>query len=180
MVRHPQMGVAMFGFKRRRITAAVTQAMRPYVMIFQPDGPPPGFWEDEYVLGFFSSAIGLLAKLTSGTHASGSVLGYVLMDTLSTLSGVRASHIIQRVNGLLAAPTADYFAGVDAADKVFAEAYGLRAREHDPDVIQARKDAERITADSFGTEMKPAALLTKRLFYDVVVQRLVARHSQGG
>jgi hypothetical protein len=108
----------MFGSNRRKATAHTIEAVRPLIGIYQRhNGTPQGFWEDEFVLGFFGFMIGFHGSVTSGRNLSQEDKGYVLADVFTAISNLNGHAIAKNFLRLstLEQKSQDFETGADYA-----------------------------------------------------------------
>lgn len=92
----------VFGGFRKKITSQTIEMVRqPYAIFQHAHGIPPGFWQDEFVLGFFGMMIGLASQALSQGRLSQTDKGYLLQDTFSALSNMNGAEITRRFKELI-------------------------------------------------------------------------------
>src|SRR5215203_2158194 len=83
----PPYGAKSVRLKRRRAIKTAVEALRPLIGAIQHHhGLPVGFWNDPYIVGFFTAMAGQYAKLSTKGRITGSDLGFALATTLTALS----------------------------------------------------------------------------------------------
>ena len=106
----------MFGLKRRKALAAISENVRPLVTITQHNlGLPADFWTDSFVLGFFGTLISHHAKLATRGKLTGEDFGYVLQDGFANISGMNGVELMRRYSELAQANDPDFDKGADNA-----------------------------------------------------------------
>jgi len=171
---------AMLKFERRQIAANVQQGVAPYVNAFESryGALPPGYWEDEYVLGFLPALTGLFATAITRNKISEADRLLVVEDCLNELSRGAGPAIMQQVKRLTLTQPEGFVKAAQAAGKLMAFTVG-QCPSDDPDLIQAKLDAQQTRGgaaapDAASEFADTARALVNRLFYDVVNQRLMA------
>ena len=91
----------MFGRFRKKVTRQTIEMVKQPYAIFQSFyGIPPGFWQDEFVLGFFGVMIGLVSELRGQGRLSQLDKGHLLQETFSSLSNMNGIAIARRFSDL--------------------------------------------------------------------------------
>ena len=86
---------------RLKATKHTIEACRPLVGIIQDHyGLPYGFWDNEFVLGFFQFMIGFHLTNTSGQRLSAEDKGIAQFDTFTTLSSRNGNSLAMRCHAL--------------------------------------------------------------------------------
>lgn len=172
----------MFGFRRRKIVRAVVPFVRSnYVSAFDTLHVP-GFWDDDYVLGFLSGTIAFLVvhiQTEALIRPQDSQLQRILFDAMHELCG-RENMERGKFHSLASQPTVEFLAGMAAADKVHSIVkFGDEDFKNDPDVVLAREEAirsmpKRLDGESSqALSTRTAGLLSRHLFFENVTGRLM-------
>lgn len=91
----------MFGRGRRLATQHTIDAIRPILGAYpNVHGLPPGFWQDDFVIGFIGFLIGFHVDVTSGQKLSTTDKGYLLADVFTALSNINGVEIRSRYTQL--------------------------------------------------------------------------------
>ncbi|MGO4908788.1 hypothetical protein ACEN2J_10715 [Pseudorhodobacter sp. W20_MBD10_FR17] len=87
----------MFGGHRKKVTQQTINMVRqPYAVLQNSYGIPPGFWDDEFVLGFFGVMSGLLLRFLGEGRLNQADSGRILQDTFSALSNMNGAEMAVR------------------------------------------------------------------------------------
>jgi hypothetical protein len=106
----------MFGSRRRKAVRAAVDNIRPIIGIIQYNyGIPSGFWQDEYLLGFFGFLIGFHLQRAAGGVLSQTDKGQGLADAFTELSNINGAAIARHFTTLALAETEDFTRGSDNA-----------------------------------------------------------------
>jgi len=132
----------LFGTKKRKAAQAAFEFIRPLIGAFQHSyGIPPGFWVDDFVLGFTGCLIGWVTKAT-GLNLSSEEKGYVIADTFTALSNENGAALARRFTELSFKPTSDFDLGADNATLVFGYfSHSLKDESDIPKVSMAKSMA---------------------------------------
>ena len=91
----------MLGRFRKKVTRQTIEMVRqPYALFQSNYGIPDGFWQDEFVLGFFGVMIGVLSKLIGEGRLNQMDKGHLLQDTFSSLSNMNGAAIARHFSDL--------------------------------------------------------------------------------
>ena len=87
----------MFGGLRKRVTNETIAATRQLVSSFQlAHGIPRGFWQDDFIVGYFGNTIGVYSRMCSGDRLSQTEKGYLLCEVFEAISNSNGSAIVRR------------------------------------------------------------------------------------
>lgn len=162
----------MFGRSRKKITKQIIDMVRqPYAVLQANYGIPPGFWQDEFVLGFFGVMIGVLSKLIGEDRLSQADKGYLLQDTFSSLSNMNGVAIARRFSDLAheSPQNEDFVRGADNGEIVTLMFLG-KVSDTGRDIVErAKKQAveQGMPRDIYAIQM----ILYRELFVDPIVDR---------
>ena len=162
----------MFGGFRKKITKQIIDMVRQPYAVFQSNyGIPPGFWQDEFVLGFFGVMVGVLSKLLGENRLSQADRGYILQDTFSNLSNMNGAAIANQFSDLAHEnpQNKDFVRGADSGEIVTLMFLG-KVSDTGRDIVErAKKEAE-----EQGTPRDISAIqmiLWRELFVNPLVDR---------
>jgi hypothetical protein len=161
----------MFGNKRKKAANFVIGRLRPLLGHLQMSrGMPQGFWQDEFVLGFFHFTIGFQAA-QSGIRLTQIDRGMILPEIYSALSNINGHKIARHATDLaMEYPMPhDFKLGVDYAE-ICALATVGKGVEHGRQFIETAKTAAAAQGQSRDTGLV-AAHLYSMLFYDEIGAR---------
>ncbi len=162
----------MFGSFRKKVTEQTIGMVRqPYAIFQQNYGIPPGFWQDEFVIGFFGMMIGLVSQALSQGRLSQTDKGYLLSDTFGALSNLNGAEITRRFSELVykQPQSAAFKLGGDNGEIVTLAFFG-KATEASRDVVEeAKREAERQGNPRNAAAV--ATLLAMKLFVSPLVER---------
>jgi hypothetical protein len=110
----------MFGSKRRKLVDKVYHSVLPYVAAVEQSigGMPPGFWEDPFVIGFFTFQVGLTLKLAGGDQLSPEEKGLATCEILGALSHTSGVQITRSMTHLALSKDTQSGRGADVAQLV--------------------------------------------------------------
>jgi len=161
--------VTLFGGFRKKVTQQTIEMVRqPYAVFQNSYGVPPGFWQDEFVLGFFGVMIGLVSHVASQGRLSQSDKGYLLQDTFGALSNMNGAAITRRFSELVyQQPQSDAFKlGGDNGEIVTWAFFGKAT----PTGMEAVEDAKREAAAQ-SAPGAVATILAMKLFVAPLAER---------
>ena len=91
----------MLGRFRKKVTKQIIEMARGPLAVFQSNcGIPVGFWQDEFVLGFFGCMIGVLSELIGEGKLTQFDKGRLLQDTFTSLSNMNGVAIARHFSDL--------------------------------------------------------------------------------
>lgn len=162
----------MFGSFRKQVTQQTIQMVRQPFAIFQNAyGVPLGFWNDEFVLGFFGVMIGLVSKVAGQGRLNQTDNGLLLQDTFAALSNMNGVAITRRFSELaLQSPQSQTFrlAG-DNAEIVTVIMFGRTSPRVQDAIEQVRRE---ITSQGSHPDSGTiSSILMMKLFVQPLVQR---------
>jgi hypothetical protein len=95
-------GNLMFGNFRKKVTQQTIEMVRqPYAIFQQNYGIPPGFWHDEFVIGFFGGMIAIISQILGQGRLSEIDKGLLLQDTFTALSNANGATLARRFGDLV-------------------------------------------------------------------------------
>lgn len=166
------------GVRRKAVTDAVN-AIQGWIRTLNSDGElPAAFWQDPYVLGYLTSCIRCVAKLSTIGKIEGRELAQVVTDVFKELAGQDGVAISDSVIAFGKSKHPDFDLGWNNADKFMCVSFGIPGYENDPEVLKAARLAAAISPDLTSAvgpltrRAETAAMLCKVLFYDPVRSRL--------
>ncbi|MFC5354514.1 hypothetical protein [Azospirillum himalayense] len=161
----------MFGIKRRAATKATVENIRPLVGLIQYTyGLPAGFWQDEYVIGFFGFTIGFNLKAAANGRLSDEDIGFGLSEVFTQLSNINGAEIARHYTHLAFHKSDDFKSGAENAALMCFFTYGiLKDEDNYSSVREAKTFARR--AGFPGDRSQAAAFLTNALFVNIIKDR---------
>ncbi|KKM98392.1 hypothetical protein LCGC14_1158380 [marine sediment metagenome] len=168
-------------YKKRFAVKAIVKAIRPLLLNLENTGGiPPGFWEDSYVLGYFSGLANYFVMASiPGEITEKDIFNLKAYKPIAfeSLSGRPAIWFEQLIDILQNNGDREYFRGLDNAQKVTSFNLPLPEIENDPDIVEARNMAKKgeplksLTAH-LPEEVRILTLLQMKFFFDEVRNRL--------
>lgn len=162
----------MFGNFRRKVTdQTIAMVRQPYAAFQSAYGVPPGFWQDEFVLGFFGVMIGLISGAIGQGRLSQADKGHLVADTFGALSNMNGAAITRRFNELvLQQPQQpDFKRGGDYGEIVTLAMFGKGSEMGRP-AIEAAKDMAAAQGRA-GDPGAVAAVLAQTHFVQPLIDR---------
>lgn len=162
----------MFGRNRRLATKHTVDAMRPLIAIVQSlYGIPPGFWRDDFVLGFMGFMVSFHVNFTSGRTLSTADKGYLLADVFTALSNMNGAEISRDYThrATLAANNPDFERGADNAAICALASIGKMNEQGMPHYERATEIAAK--QGSQGDPGAVVAILMQQLFCEPIRER---------
>ena len=149
----------------------VADEMRPLIALFQRTyGLPAGFWDDDYVLGFLGTMIGLHIRRLSVFSTSSDDTGYMLQKIFADLSNMNGVYIARNFTRLAYSHTNSFNIGADNAVLVFGYVTNkLRNEDNHRAVPDIKASLARSQASADGENV--GALLMNQLFLREVANR---------
>ena len=93
----------MFWNKRQKVSDHVFRAVQPIVAnIYTAIGIPPGFWDDDFVLGYLGVCISFHMNYTSDAKLTHEDKGAIAADVFQRLSSLNGLAIITKFNSMQA------------------------------------------------------------------------------
>ncbi|MCE2922174.1 MAG: hypothetical protein ACK5WN_06510 [Alphaproteobacteria bacterium] len=132
----------MFGLfsGRKKHVANAVEHVRRYVTIIQKNqGLPAGFWESEYVLGWFHTMIGMVLKFSSQGKLGSAELGFAVAETFEGVSGLSGTELVRRCSSLALHSPDFERGGDDAAAAILFGMGSLRAPSEHTLVVHAKR-----------------------------------------
>ena len=162
----------MFGSFRKKVTHQTIDMVRqPYAVFKQNYGIPPGFWQDEFVIGFFGGMIAIVSQVLGQGRLSQIDKGLLLQDTFTALSNANGAALARRFGDLVRqVPQSEAFkCGGDNAEVVTLAFFGKGTPEGREVIEEAKREAAaRGAARDVGAV---ATILAMRLFVQPLKDR---------
>jgi hypothetical protein len=161
----------MFGSKRRKAVQTTVERIRPVIAVIQHHfGLPAGFWQDDFVIGFFGFLIGFHMNITFGFSLSQTEKGLALTEAFTALSNMNGVVLARRFVELTTVSTSDFERGADNAALIAYFSIGqLKNETENEHVREARAMAEKIGAGNNRGDI--AGMLMLNLFVKEVEER---------
>lgn len=162
----------MFGGHRKKVTDQTIQMVRqPYALFQNTYGIPQGFWQDEFVLGFFGVKIGLVSQALGQGRLSTTDKGRVLQDTFTALSNMNGEAIARRFGDFAREEpqSADFRLGCDNGEIVTLAAFGKGTPQGRAAIEEAKSEAA--AQGRPGDVGAVATILAMKLFVGPLVER---------
>jgi hypothetical protein len=166
----------LFGSFRKKVTQQTIEMVRqPYAIFQHIYGVPAGFWQDEFVLGFFGVMIGLVSQTLSQDRLSQTDKGYLLQDTFGALSNMNGAAITRRFTELAFQQPQDtaFELGGDNGQIVTLAMFGKGTPKGREAIEEAKKAAA--AQGSPGDVAAVAAILARKLFVGPLIERFDLR-----
>ncbi|KZL01483.1 MULTISPECIES: hypothetical protein [unclassified Pseudovibrio] len=134
------------GFRKKMTRQTIEMVKQPYAIFQHHHGIPAGFWQDEFVVGFFGSMVSMVAMILAKGKLSRTDRGYVLQDSFSALSNMNGMAIAQRFTELsMQKPmSASFKQGVDNGAIISFAMFGTTAPEDQMLIDAAEQEAARL------------------------------------
>lgn len=164
--------VNLFGGFRKKVTQQTIEMVRQPYAIFQHNyGVPSGFWQDEFVLGFFGMMIALASQTISNGRLSQADKGHLLQDAFGALSNMNGAAITRRFTELIyEKPQNDAFKlGGDNAEIVTLAIFGKVTPTGRDAVEEAKREAAAQGAP--GELAAVVTVLAMRFFVGPLIER---------
>ena len=161
----------MFGSKRRKAVRAAVDSITPIIGIIQYNyGIPAGFWQDEYLLGFFGFLIGFHMQRASGGALSQTEKGQGLADAFTEISNINGAAIARQFTALAFAETEDFKRGGDNAALIAFYTIGALKNESDNEhVKEAKQIVEKLGEGNDRAQI--AGILMHNLLINEIAER---------
>jgi hypothetical protein len=161
----------MFGSRRRKAVRTAVNNIRPIIGIMQYNyGIPAGFWQDEYLVGFFGFLISLHMQRAAGDALSQMDKGLGLADSFTEISNINGAAIARQYSTLAFAKTEDFKRGADNAALIALYSIGALRNESDNEHV---KEAKHIVKKLGGGNDRAqiAGILLHSLLIDEIAER---------
>jgi hypothetical protein len=169
--RLPERDIQMFGSKRRKAVRVAVDNIRPIIGIIQYNyGIPAGFWQDEYLLGFFGFLIGFHMQRVSGGTLSQTDKGQGLADAFTEISNINGAAIARQFTTLAFAETEDFKRGGDNAALIaFYTIEALKNESENEHVKEAKQIMEKLGEGNDRAQI--AGILMHNLLINDIAER---------